>query len=178
MADFSVHSWDRPSSVYRPTCVTHPFCEIYPSELQLNKANSSDTEAPFLDLHLTISNGFVSAIIYDFDFDILTFPFLDGDIPRAPSYWVYILNTKRNATLNRIPKQHLGIFSQFYTTWKSKEFLIMIWLILIWSSNSRQKAEDHNAVPHTKSEDNSRSPSKVCICYQVKEILVKCISFL
>ena len=28
---------------------------IYPSELQLNKANSSDTEAPFLDLHLTIS---------------------------------------------------------------------------------------------------------------------------
>ena len=28
--------------------------QIYPSELQLNKANSSDTEAPFLDLHLTI----------------------------------------------------------------------------------------------------------------------------
>ena len=33
---------------------------IYPSELQLNKANTSDTEAPFLDLHLSISNGFVS----------------------------------------------------------------------------------------------------------------------
>ena len=33
----------------------------YPSELQLNKANSSDTEAPFLDLHLTISDGFVSS---------------------------------------------------------------------------------------------------------------------
>ena len=28
--------------------------QIYPSELQLNKANSSDTETPFLDLHLTI----------------------------------------------------------------------------------------------------------------------------
>ena len=28
--------------------------QIYPSKLQLNKANSSDTEAPFLDLHLTI----------------------------------------------------------------------------------------------------------------------------
>ena len=31
----------------------------YPPELQLNKANASDTEAPFLDLHLSISNGFV-----------------------------------------------------------------------------------------------------------------------
>ena len=30
---------------------------IYPPELQLNKANTSDTEAPFLDLHLSISNG-------------------------------------------------------------------------------------------------------------------------
>ena len=29
---------------------------IYPPELQLNKANTSDTEAPFLDLHLSISN--------------------------------------------------------------------------------------------------------------------------
>ena len=48
--------------------------QIYPSELQLNKANTSDTEAPFLDLHLSISNGFVSSKIYDkrddFDFDI------------------------------------------------------------------------------------------------------------
>ena len=39
--------------------------QIYPSELQLNKANSSDTEAPFLDLILTISDGFVSSKIYD-----------------------------------------------------------------------------------------------------------------
>ena len=39
--------------------------QIYPSELQLNKANTSDTDAPFLDLHLAISNGFVSSKIYD-----------------------------------------------------------------------------------------------------------------
>ena len=48
--------------------------QIYPSELQLNKANTSDTEDPFLDLHLSISNGFVSSKIYDkrddFDFEI------------------------------------------------------------------------------------------------------------
>ena len=35
--------------------------QIYLSELHLNKANSSDTEDPFLDLHLTISDGFVSS---------------------------------------------------------------------------------------------------------------------
>ena len=38
---------------------------IYPTELQLNRANSSDTEAPFLDLNLCISNGTVSTKIYD-----------------------------------------------------------------------------------------------------------------
>ena len=38
---------------------------IYPSELQLNKANVSDAEASFLDLHLSISDGFVKTKIYD-----------------------------------------------------------------------------------------------------------------
>ena len=32
---------------------------IYPTVLQLNKASSSDTEAPFLDLNLSITNGIV-----------------------------------------------------------------------------------------------------------------------
>ena len=54
--------------------------QIYPSELQLNKANASDTEAAFLDLHLSISNDIVSTKIYDkrddFDFEIVNFPFL------------------------------------------------------------------------------------------------------
>ena len=63
--------------------------QIYPSELQLNKANTSDTEAAFLDLHLTISTK-----IYDkrddIDFDIVNFPFLNGDVTRSTSYGVYI----------------------------------------------------------------------------------------
>ena len=45
--------------------------QMNPPELQLNKANTSDTEAPFLDSHLSISNGFVSSKI-------------------RPSYGVYI----------------------------------------------------------------------------------------
>ena len=46
-----------------------------------NKANVSDTKVPFLDLHIYISNGFVSSKIYDkrVDFDIVNFPFSDGD---------------------------------------------------------------------------------------------------
>ena len=39
--------------------------QIYPTELQLNKANSSETEAPFLDLNLSIINGIVSSKMYD-----------------------------------------------------------------------------------------------------------------
>ena len=70
----------------------------------VNKANSSDTEAPFLDLYLTISDGFVSSKTYDkrhdFDFDIVNFPFLGGDIPRATSYGVYISQLIRFARVS------------------------------------------------------------------------------
>ena len=76
--------------VYFDTMVS----QVYPSELQLSKANTSDTEAAFLDLHLSISNNFVSTKIYDkcddFEFEIVNFPFLDGDVPRSTSHGVYI----------------------------------------------------------------------------------------
>ena len=49
------------------------FYQIYPPELQLNKAKALDTETPFLDLHPSVSNDFVSTKLYvkrdDFDFD-------------------------------------------------------------------------------------------------------------
>ena len=68
--------------------------QICPTELQLNKANSSDTEALFLDLNSFITNGMVSFKIYDkrddFNFEIVNIPFLDRDVPRSTSYGVYI----------------------------------------------------------------------------------------
>ena len=77
---------------------------IYPSELQLNKANVSDTLTSFLDLHLSISDGFVKTKIYDkrddFYFDIVKIPFLDGDFPLSTSYGVYISQLIRFA---RVP---------------------------------------------------------------------------
>ena len=63
--------------------------QIYLYELQLNKASTSDTKAAILDLHLSISNDIVSTKIYDkrddFDFEIVNFQFLDGDVPRSTS---------------------------------------------------------------------------------------------
>ena len=53
--------------------------QIYPSELRLNKDNTSNTEAAYLGFHLSISNDIVSTKIYDkrddFDFEIVNFPF-------------------------------------------------------------------------------------------------------
>ena len=45
-----------------------------------------------MDLHFSISDGFVNSKIYDKrgDFDIVNFPFLYGDVPRSTSYGVYI----------------------------------------------------------------------------------------
>ena len=82
--------------------------QIYPSELQLNKANTSDTKATFLDLHLSISNGIVSTKIYDkrddFDFEIVNFPFLYSDVPRSTSY-VADFNTHNKLLIQKLLKQ-------------------------------------------------------------------------
>ena len=92
-----------------------------------------------MDLHLSISNGFVSSKIYDkrndFDFEIVNFPFLDGDVPRSTSYGVYISKLIRfarvssnvadfNARNKRLTTKHLqqgyryhkirNTFSKFY----------------------------------------------------------------
>ena len=61
--------------------------EIYPTEHQFNKANSYNTEAPFLDLDLSITNGILSSKVYDkrnyFSFEkhvLVNLPFLNGDV--------------------------------------------------------------------------------------------------
>ena len=59
-----------------------------------------------LDLKLYISNGTVFTKIYDkrddFDFDIVNFPFLDGDVPRCTSYGIYISQLIRFARASSI----------------------------------------------------------------------------
>ena len=76
--------------------------QVYPSELQLNKANTSDTKAAFIDLHLSFPKDIVSTKIFDkrddFDFEIVNFPFLDGDVPHSTFNGVYISQLIRFAT--------------------------------------------------------------------------------
>ena len=59
---------------------------------------------PTFTLHLSISDGFVKTKIYDkqgdFDFDIVNFPFLDGDVPHWASYCVYISQLIRFARVS------------------------------------------------------------------------------
>ena len=77
---------------------------VCPSGLRLNKAGVSDTEASFLDLHLSISDGFVGAGVCDkrggFDFDVVNFPFLDGGVPRSASCGVCVSQLIRFARVS------------------------------------------------------------------------------
>ena len=72
-------SWDSTLDNYVPT--THQLVQ----EIECRQGSF---------LQSLYSNGFVSSKIYDkrddFDFDIVNFPFLDGDVPRSTSYGVYI----------------------------------------------------------------------------------------
>ena len=56
-------------------------------------------------MHLSISNDIVSTKIYDkrddFDFEIVNFSFVDGDVPRSTSYGVYISQIIRFARASR-----------------------------------------------------------------------------
>ena len=74
--------------------IVNPFFEqivghIYPTDLQLLGPNFIDIEASFLDLDLSIKNDIVSSKLYDFNFEIVNFLFLHGDVI-APLSMVYI----------------------------------------------------------------------------------------
>ena len=79
--------------------------EIYPSQLTVEKANTSDDIANYLDLTFIIkSNNQLYTMLYDkrndFDFHIVNFPFLSSNISSSPSYGVYISQLIRYARCN------------------------------------------------------------------------------
>ena len=75
--------------------------DIYPAELQLNKANTSDKETSFLDLNIKVIGSEIHTSVYDkrddFGFPIVNFPWLSRDVPRLPSYGIYISQLVRFA---------------------------------------------------------------------------------
>ena len=68
--------------------------QIYPSELQLNKANSYDSGAPYLDLSLSTTNGIVSSKIYDkqddFNFEIVINFLMEIFLAPLPMVYIYL----------------------------------------------------------------------------------------
>ena len=75
------------------------------SELQLTKVNTSGTEVSFWGWHFSISNDIVPSKINgkrdEFDFEIVNFPIIDGDVPRSTSNGVYISQLIRFARASR-----------------------------------------------------------------------------
>ena len=75
--------------------------DIYPTKLQLNKANTSDKETSFLDLNITVIGSDVHTSVCDkrddFGFPIVNFPWLSCNVLRLPSYGVYISQLLRFA---------------------------------------------------------------------------------
>ena len=75
--------------------------EIYPSQLTVEKANTSDDLANYLDLTSMIGSNsqFYTKLCHnkrdDFHFHIVHFPFLSRNIPSNPPYGVYILQLIR-----------------------------------------------------------------------------------
>ena len=67
--------------------------DIYPNELILNKENEFNNRATFLDIDIMITDKIFSTRLYDkrndFNFQIVNFPFLCGNIPKRQSYGVF-----------------------------------------------------------------------------------------
>ena len=110
--------------------------KIYPEELKLIQDDSNGLETPFLDLLITIENSTISTKIYDkrdnFNFQIVNFPVLTGNIPINSSYGVAIGEWVRYARgctyYNDFKKKSIILFSKlkknFYTLKKLKRFWV------------------------------------------------------
>ena len=106
---------------------------------------------------MSISNDIVSTKIYDkrddFDFEIVNFPCLDGDVPRSTSYGVYIsqlirfarassyfadFNTRNKLLTQKLLKQGYRYhklhktFSRFYRRYYDLISKFQVGLKLVW----------------------------------------------
>ena len=86
----------------------------------MNKTNTSDKETSFLDLNMKIIGSDVHTSGYDkrddFGFPIVNFPWLSGDVPRLPSYGVYISHLLGVALAFRISfSKNLQVTSKLLT---------------------------------------------------------------
>ena len=109
--------------------------QIYPKELVLVPDDSDGLSTPFLDFQLEIMNDIISSSIYDkrdsFDYPIVNFPHVCGNIPGKSSYGVFIGEPVRYARgcmyvvdfQTRVIALSLKLKSQFF----SRKGLAMAW---------------------------------------------------
>ena len=97
--------------------------DTYPRKLHFNKAHTSDKETSFLDLNIKVIGNNIHTSAYDkrdvFGFPIVNFPWLSGDVPRLPSYGIYISQLVRFArcctSLSDFHSKNLQITSKLLT---------------------------------------------------------------
>ena len=77
---------------------------IYPPEMVVNKTNISVCKSTFLDLQISIYRGKFLVKLYDkrrdYSFEVISYPFLDGNVPKGPSYGILISQLVRLARIN------------------------------------------------------------------------------
>ena len=80
------------------------FILMYPSEMVLKCTNTSPAKSTFLDLTISVYRGKYKYISYDkrkdFGFEIVNYPNLHGNIPKAQSYGVFISQLVRFTIIN------------------------------------------------------------------------------
>ena len=68
--------------------------DIYPEELVLLNTNINRTNVHYLDLNIFLHSGVFKYSLFDkrndFDFNVISYPFLSGNIPKIPTYGVYV----------------------------------------------------------------------------------------
>ena len=84
---------------------------IYPTEMIIKNTNKSITEVSYLDLSISITNNQYYYKSYDkrkyFDFKVINYPNLKGNVPINPSYRVFISQLIRFSSIN----QHISDFT-------------------------------------------------------------------
>ena len=80
------------------------FSSIYPSSMELKNTNVGPRSCTYLDLYISIYRGKYNFRSYDkrrdFNFEVINYPYLNSNIPKNPSYGVFISQLVRLVKIN------------------------------------------------------------------------------
>ena len=111
----------------------------------LNTENTSDKETSFLDLNIKVISSDIHTSVYDkrdeFGFPFVSFPWLNGDVPRLPSYGVYISQLDRFArcctSVLDIHSKNLKLLQNYWHIWKVLQVTLWAFILIWWNIVSR-----------------------------------------